>query len=301
MNFVHRRGTSILVPLSRTVAGILLTLAAQTSLAGTFRALSPATYVRDTAAPQEQHLGFAVRNPAVPYRLHIDNGGDQSQYPLVASAVVTLNGNVIFGPNDFNASKSVVLDAPVTLTAVNDLSVELRGQPGGGLTVSVIGEDTDRPTIAAVASPAANAAGWANSPVTVNFTCNDLTSEISQCSAPVTLSNDRANQSVSGTAIDGAGNSASTTLRVSIDQSGPVITLANVPAAASTTSLNISGTITDALPGAVSVNCNGAAAVLSAGSFQCSVTLTSGINIVNVDGTDAAGNTTRQSASIMYD
>jgi hypothetical protein len=294
MKLVHRRSASALAKRAHTAAAIFLLFAAQSAFAGTFRAFGPAMYTRETSTPQEQHVSFAVRNPAAPYRLHVENA-------LVASAVVKVNGVTVFSPNDFNAAKAAVLEASVALANVNDLSVELRSNPGSTLTVTVLGEDNDLPTITGSVSPAPNASGWANSPVTVTFTCADRTTDISQCTAPVTLSSDGANQAVAGTAVDGAGNSASTTVHVNIDRTGPSIALTNPPASASTATLSLSGTITDSGSGPAKVTCNGAPAVLSGTSFQCSVTLASAFNIVNVDGTDAAGNSTRQSAAVLFD
>jgi hypothetical protein len=81
---------------------------------------------------------------------------------------------------------------------------------GGTASKSVtLQRDATPPTITGSASPAANANGWNNKAVTVSFTCNDATSGIATCTAPQTLG-EGANQAVSGTATDKAGNTAST-------------------------------------------------------------------------------------------
>jgi hypothetical protein len=81
------------------------------------------------------------------------------------------------------------------------------------------------PTIMGEADPAGNAAGWNNTDVTVSFTCTDADSGVASCSAPTTLSMEGANQSVTGTATDVAGNSASATVSgISIDKTAPSIT-----------------------------------------------------------------------------
>jgi len=51
--------------------------------------------------------------------------------------------------------------------------------------------------------------GWNNSNVTVTFTCSDASSGIASCSGPVTVANEGANQSVTGHAVDNAGNTNS--------------------------------------------------------------------------------------------
>jgi hypothetical protein len=81
------------------------------------------------------------------------------------------------------------------------------------------------PTIMGEADPAGNGAGWNNSDVTVSFTCTDADSGVASCSAPTTLTMEGANQSVTGTATDNAGNSASATVSgISIDKTAPSIT-----------------------------------------------------------------------------
>src|SRR5439155_15485213 len=70
-----------------------------------------------------------------------------------------------------------------------------------------------------------NAAGWYDGgSVTVHFTCADALSGIASCPPDVTLSAEGANQSVTGTATDNAGNSASATVSGNnIDKTGPAI------------------------------------------------------------------------------
>jgi hypothetical protein len=83
--------------------------------------------------------------------------------------------------------------------------------------------DKSAPTISASQSPAANPAGWNNSNVTVTFNCGDSVSGIQNCPAPVTVSTEGANQTVTGTATDLAGNTASTTATVKLDKTVPTV------------------------------------------------------------------------------
>ena len=72
---------------------------------------------------------------------------------------------------------------------------------------------------------AANANGWYNAPVTVTFTCGDALAGVASCNAPVTVSTDGANQSVTGSATDKAGNAATATVSgINIDRIAPTIT-----------------------------------------------------------------------------
>src|SRR5262249_36170624 len=60
--------------------------------------------------------------------------------------------------------------------------------------------------------------------VTVTFNCSDKTSGVASCPAPVTVSTEGANQVVSGTASDLAGNNASASTAVNLDMTPPTIT-----------------------------------------------------------------------------
>src|SRR5207249_64828 len=141
--------------------------------------------------------------------LRIDSNG-------VSSAIVTLNGVVIFKENDFNANVAL-LTRPVTLQATNQLTVELRGKVGESLTLQLIGVDNTPPTMTASGSRTANAAGCTGS---------DTLSGIASCSAPVTLSNEGRNQSASGTCTDNAGNvsAAASVAGINIDMTPPTLT-----------------------------------------------------------------------------
>jgi hypothetical protein len=83
--------------------------------------------------------------------------------------------------------------------------------------------DKSAPTITHSQSPAANGAGWNNTPVKVSFHCNDTVSGVGFCTADQTLSDDGANQIVMGTAVDNAGNTANDNATVNIDQAPPTI------------------------------------------------------------------------------
>ena len=83
--------------------------------------------------------------------------------------------------------------------------------------------DNLAPTISGSRFPAANGAGWNNSPVTVSFLCADSESGIASCSDSTTLSTEGLGQSVTGTAVDNAGNSDTATVGgINLDLSAPV-------------------------------------------------------------------------------
>jgi hypothetical protein len=97
------------------------------------------------------------------------------------------------------------------------------GGSSGPVSVT-IKRDATAPTISGSATPAPNSDGWNNADVTVSFTCGDATSLIASCSADTVLGEGE-DQSVTGTATDNAGNTASTTVdNIDIDKTAPGIT-----------------------------------------------------------------------------
>ncbi len=355
---------------------LLLLGIAITCLAGTFLAFGPKNYTRPSGSPVVVTDTFSVLNPATQYTLKAFNGGMQNDLTeLVAQTVVTLNGVQIINSANFNSSVAE-LDIAVSLQATNTLTVELRGKPGGVLTIEVIGVDNDPPTIKAAISPLPNAAGWNNTSVTVTFTCNDATSGVASCPAPqtvttegssaisgtatdnggntaststtvnidktvptmtasasplansnnwnnsdvtvtflcadslsgvanctspVTVSTEGANQMVSGTAIDNAGNAAPASATINLDKTPPTISITSPVAGATFTasSVSVTGNVSDSLSGISSVTCNGASATIQSGTFTCSVSLAFGSNTITAQATDLAGNPASAAANVF--
>ncbi|HEY3368153.1 MAG TPA: GON domain-containing protein [Symbiobacteriaceae bacterium] len=123
---------------------------------------------------------------------------------------------------------SVITGEGASLSA--NASVSDKAGNSAGATVSGIKIDRTNPVITATRTPA-NGFGWNKGAVTITFTCSDALSGVTACSAPVTLSLEGAGQSVTGTAVDKAGNSASITVSaVNIDHTAPLIAAARTPA-----------------------------------------------------------------------
>ncbi len=102
-------------------------------------------------------------------------------------------------------------------------SAESDGGKAGPVEVK-IKRDATAPTISGSASPAHNPSGWNNTDVTVSFTCDDSLSGVASCELDATLTEEGADQSVTGTAIDHAGNTASDTVSdINIDKTAPVV------------------------------------------------------------------------------
>ena len=84
--------------------------------------------------------------------------------------------------------------------------------------------DMTPPTISGAATTLPNANGWYNASVTVHFTAEDALSGLASLTADQTLTNEGAGQSVTGVAVDLAGNSASFTVEpINIDLTPPVV------------------------------------------------------------------------------
>ena len=209
------------------LASLLTVLAGQ---AATFPVFGPELLQRTSGTPNRFEFRFDVPNTALPYTLHIYNGGlSDDTYEKVSSSVISLNGTQIVGPQEFNQNISTV-EKSITPGSSNLLIIELRGKPGGAVAVLINGIDNLPPTVSALALPPANAAGWNQQPVTVTFTCHDNESGIATCPAAQTLTNDGANQRVTGTAVDRAGNTASAAVTINLDRTVPSLTLDAVPA-----------------------------------------------------------------------
>lgn len=128
------------------------------------------------------------------------------------------------GPSEFPAAITGTLAHGLgTLTATCDYTDQ------GGLTAPTATAtytivDTGDPTITHTLTPAApNAAGWFNTPVLVAFTCADSGSGVQSC-GPDTTVHDGADQSVTGTAVDWAGNTATDVVSgLNVDTVAPTV------------------------------------------------------------------------------
>ncbi len=284
------------------LAALLAMAFSSACLAGTFVALGPQPFVRAQGPPTALATTFVILNPNTQYTLRIDNGGANSEFKKVSSAAVWLNGIPIVGPNRFNQTVLQIV-LPVRLLTHNQLVVELRSKPGSGFTLRVIGVDNDPPTITASVSPQSNAAGWHKVDATVRFECSDATTAIASCSGPVLVETEGANQVVTGTAVDRAGNSASVSVSLNVDKTAPVLS-DFLPADGDTLpdpEVDLTGTVGDALSGAETTTCKTNTtteeAVVNteqpsgdAFVFACSLPLVRGPNPISVEATDIAGN-----------
>jgi hypothetical protein len=176
--------------------------------------------------------------------------------------------------------------------------------------------DKTKPVITYSVSPTSNLAGWNNSNVTVTFSCADALSGVANCSSPVTVSMETAGQTVTGTAMDRAGNSQTATAVVKLDKTAPTVSnmtmsgIVTLPLFGSIllgSTTNLSANVADNLSGVAAAEYyfdtdpgqgNGTAMTLSANPTTNGTATASNVNVASLHGQhtlhvrvkDAAGN-----------
>jgi hypothetical protein len=199
--------------------------------------------------------------------------------------------------NVANVSSTGLITASSTGTATISATVGGLGFLSN-LTVTSAGP----PSIAATVSPAPNAAGWNNSPVTVAFTCIPGSAVIGSCPPPQLVSSEGINQVVTGTVADASGQTATASVNLNIDETPPVLMVSSPTdgGTISTPGVLASGTLSDALSGISTLTCNGAPLTLAGTDFSCNISLNPGLNLIAIRATDVAGNVALTKMHVMY-
>lgn len=138
---------------------------------------------------------------------------------------------------DLEWSCTDALAGPETATVTRSLGSDGAAQSAVGTCVDRAGNsasdtqsginiDTAGPAITFVSRTPANANGWNNGPVSLEWSCADALSGAADASVERTVSSDGAGQSATGTCADLAGNTAGDTQSgIDIDSADPVIAL----------------------------------------------------------------------------
>jgi len=133
------------------------------------------TFKRGKGKPVEKTLKFDLGPQFFgPFTLHLTNGTADGHH-RVDSAIIKVNGQLVFKPHDFN-ERVKEASRTVSLLSTNKLSVELRGAPGDFLTLGIVGYD-NTPPVVTITSPLKGAT-FSESPITVSGTVDDPSSSV---------------------------------------------------------------------------------------------------------------------------
>ena len=219
-------------------------------------------------------------------------------------ATVTVNGGpvAVAGDGTFSIPVPLVEGANTILVTATDPSANSRSA-----TISITMDST--PPSLSVTGPTAGA--WINTNVVrVTGTASDTGSSLAQISVDgvvlIPTSPWTANlamldgaHTITVTATDRAGNTATSTVTITVDTVPPPLSLSSP-----TTDLTTAGTATVAgtTEAGAQVAVNGVpVSVSGSGTFSTSVTLTEGANGISVTATDAAGNVATIARSVTRD
>jgi len=133
----------------------------------------PKTFMRKKGKPVEEKQVFESKRQFLgPFTLNLINGDPDGSH-RGDSAIIKLNGELVFGPDRFNEQVQS-LSQFVSVQSTNTLSVELRGKPGDLLTIEITGYDSTPPHVT-IASPS-NGAILNTSPIAVSGRVDDPSS-----------------------------------------------------------------------------------------------------------------------------
>ena len=145
------------------------------------------TFKRSKGKPLEETLKFDLGPQFVgPFTLHLTNGTADG-HQRVDSAIIRMNGQLVFESNDFNERVKEV-SRTVSLLSTNKLSVELRGAPGDFLTLGIVGYD-NTPPVLTINSPSSGVT-FNSSPITVSGTVDDPSASLEVNGIPTPVSSD---------------------------------------------------------------------------------------------------------------
>ncbi|HEY2235860.1 MAG TPA: hypothetical protein VGK01_20480, partial [Candidatus Angelobacter sp.] len=225
---------------------------------------------------------------SVAVTLNIDKtnpGIAASVTPAAVNGVVTIPAVVSFTCSDaLSGTASCPASINVTTAGANEhFSGTATDKAGNSASTTLtLNVQQTALSVSASAAPAANAAGWNNSDVTVSFACAGGVPPL-QCPATQAVSTEGANQSISGTVTDAAAQTASTSLSINLDKTPPTVTAVASPAP------DANGIIR-AISATVTFTCNDSLSGVALCPSPVTIT-TAGLQTINGNATDIAGNT----------
>ncbi|HEY2361274.1 MAG TPA: IPT/TIG domain-containing protein, partial [Candidatus Angelobacter sp.] len=220
--------------------------------------------------------------------LNIDKtnpGITASVTPTAVNGVVTLPVVVSFTCSDaLSGTASCPASINVTTAGANESFNGTATDKAGNFSSTSITFNVQQTalSVSASAAPAANAAGWNNSDVTVSFACAGGVPPL-HCPASQTVTLEGANQSISGTVTDAAAQTASTSISINLDKTPPQVSAVVSPAP------DANG-IVRAISATVTFTCTDSLSGVAICPSPITVT-TAGLQTFNGNATDIAGNT----------
>ncbi|MFC1533672.1 putative Ig domain-containing protein [Thermodesulfobacteriota bacterium] len=113
----------------------------------------PNQYVRTTGLPDIYTDSFTTSLPDIG-KIIVRNGNQIGEHRIedtISSAKIYVNGELIFGPNDFKVNV-YYLEAPIALVENNSITIELRSNPDSYVNIQIT-QDIDPPTVNISADP----------------------------------------------------------------------------------------------------------------------------------------------------
>ena len=140
------------------------------------------TCIRGTGEPVTETFTFdAFGGPAT---VKLWNGSpEDSDAEKVSSSTVAVNGEVIFGPSDFNQNVDYLEEETTLVEGQNTLEVVLKGKPGGQVTIQII---QNVPPAISITNPVNNSTiTFATPNITIEFSDDDSGIDLSSFSVQI--------------------------------------------------------------------------------------------------------------------
>ena len=225
---------------------------------------------------------------AVPADLTVEATGERTPVDIgkAASAEgVTITNDA---PNDF----------PLGTTIVTWTAKDAQGHTQTA-TQKVTVVDTQPPVITGEVTTQPNVNGWYHSQVTVHFTAVDSGSGVANVTPDTIVSTEGKDQTVTGTAADKAGNTATTAVYgIHIDMTKPTVDIRMAPSYTTSQTMTVTYSVYDTLSGVdkATAQLNGQPVV---NGQKVKLVEMAGNNTLTVTASDKAGNTTVQSVTFQ--
>lgn len=205
----------------------------------------------------------------------------------------------------FDGTNWNIYTGPFTLSNEGTTNVYFHASDGADnletTRIQTIKIDKTPPTITGAPTIPSNAYGWYNTDVVVHFDASDAVSGIDTVTPDQTLSSEGANQSVTGTAVDMAGLTASfTVMGINIDKTSPDLSITSPEARAyeNTETFDVIWIAADSLSGLASERGAIDGGAVANGQSINLLIFGPGSHTLTVEVTDKADNTT--SASVVF-